>query len=185
MNDKNTPMPQIAHTLSAERKRLGLSIAEVARQANIAKSTLSQLENGVGNPSIETLWSICLVLDIQVSRLLEPPRQAVKIIRCGDGVTVTSSNKHYHATLLSACPPNVQRDIYWIDVSPGEVHFSEPHHPGVVEHVLITKGKARLGLVSDNYELNEGDYISYPGDLPHMFEALQDGTTDMLISEYR
>lgn len=185
MNRNEPPIAQIAATLNSERRRSGLSIAEVARQAKIAKSTLSQLENGVGNPSIETLWSICIVLGIPVSRLLESPKQETKVIRYGEGVTVASKRNNYHATLLAACPPNVSRDIYWIEVEPGELHYSEPHNQGVIEHVVITTGKARLGLVSESYELNEGDYISYPGDLPHLFEALQEGTRAMLISEYR
>lgn len=185
MNKNEPPIAQIAATLSSERKRSGLSIAEVARQANIAKSTLSQLENGVGNPSIETLWAICVVLDIPVSRLLEAPKQEIKVIRYGEGVTVASKRKTYQATLLAACPPNSNRDIYMIEVAPGQPHYSEPHNQGVIEHVLIMQGSARLGLVSESYELNEGDYICYPGDLPHMFEALQEGTRAILISEHR
>lgn len=50
----------------------GLSLAEVARRAGIAKSTLSQLESGNGNPSLETLWSLCVALDIPFAVLLEP-----------------------------------------------------------------------------------------------------------------
>lgn len=185
MNRNEPPIAQIAATLNSERRRSGLSMAEVARQAKIAKSTLSQLENGVGNPSIETLWSICIVLGIPVSRLLELPKQETKVIRHGEGATVVSKRKDYQATLLAACPPNANRDIYWIEVEPGKPHYSEPHSQDVVEHVVITRGKARLGLVSESYELNEGDYISYPGDLPHLFEALQEGTRAMLIYEHR
>lgn len=185
MSQIEPPIPQIAKALKYERNRLGLSIAEVARQAKIAKSTLSQLEAGIGNPSIETLWSICLVLNIQVSHLLEPPIQTPKVIRHGEGTTLASKNNNYRATLLAACPPNTCRDIYQIEVEPGQVHVSEPHHQGVVEHVIITKGKARLGLASENYELDEGDYISYSGALPHIFEALQGRTSAILVSEYR
>ncbi|QCG67573.2 MULTISPECIES: helix-turn-helix domain-containing protein [Pseudomonas] len=36
----------------------GLSLTELAKRAGVAKSTLSQLESGIGNPSIETLWSL-------------------------------------------------------------------------------------------------------------------------------
>lgn len=185
MTRNEPPIAQIAATLNAERQRSGLSIAEVARRAKIAKSTLSQLESGVGNPSIETLWSICIVLNIPVSRLLESPKEEIKIIRYGEGVSVSSENMDYQATLLSSCPPNVSRDIYWIEVKPGQPHYSEPHHTGVTEHVIIVKGRAKLGLVSESYELNEGDYITYPGDRQHVFEALQEGTRAMLISEYR
>lgn len=185
MKKNKPPIDQIAATLSTERLRSGLSIAETARRASIAKSTLSQLENGVGNPSIETLWSICVVLDIPFSRLIESPSPKTKVIRYGEGESVFSKCKDYQATLLSSCPANVSRDIYWVEVSLGQPFYSKPHNPGVIEHVIITKGRARVGLKSEPYNLSEGDYISYPGDLPHMFEALQEGTCAMLISEHR
>ena len=185
MDKSETPITKIAATLNKERLRAGLSIAEVARRANIAKSTLSQLENAIGNPSIETLWSICLVLDIPVSRLLESPKQETKVIRRGDGVTVASNDQSYQATLLSACPPNVSRDIYWIEASLNKPHHSKPHNDGVIEHIIVTKGKAKIGVALESYELNEGDYICYAGDLAHVFEALEGNACAMLISEYR
>ncbi len=58
------PISVIARSLVRERQRTGLSLAEIARRAGIAKSTLSQLEAGNGNPSPETLWSLCVALDI-------------------------------------------------------------------------------------------------------------------------
>ena len=53
------PIEIIAKGLTRERQRAGLSL-EVARRAGVAKSTLSQLEAGQGNPSIETLWALCV-----------------------------------------------------------------------------------------------------------------------------
>ena len=60
------PISVIAKSLVRERQRTGLSLAEIARRAGIAKSTLSQLEAGNGNPSLETLWSLCVALDISL-----------------------------------------------------------------------------------------------------------------------
>lgn len=69
------PISLIAKSLVRERARTGLSLAEVARRAGIAKSTLSQLESGNGNPSLETLWALCVALDIPFAQLLEPQAQ--------------------------------------------------------------------------------------------------------------
>lgn len=185
MTMNKPPIAQIAATLTKERLRSGLSISEVAKRAQIAKSTLSQLENGAGNPSIETLWSICVVLDIPFSRLIEEPSAETKVIRYGEGVSVLSNSHDYRATLLAACPNNVSRDIYWLEVAPNEPFYSEPHNAGTVEHVVIIQGRARLGTTNDVHQLNEGDYITYPADQPHVFEALEPNTKAMLISEYR
>lgn len=66
-----------------------------------------------------------------------------------------------------------------------ELFFSEPHNSGTIEHVVIIRGRARLSTANDLHKLSEGDYITYPGDRPHMFEALEPNTKAMLISEHR
>src|SRR6204780_4029613 len=109
----NTGLPsvveQVATALRRERHRTGLSLTEVARRAGIAKSTLSQLESGAGNPSLETLWAICVALDVPFPRLLAPPRPHVQVIRAGEGPTVSAAQADYQATLLAACPPGARR----------------------------------------------------------------------------
>ena len=57
---RNNPSRIDLLALSIKRERLaaGLSLTELAKRAGVAKSTLSQLESGIGNPSIETLWSL-------------------------------------------------------------------------------------------------------------------------------
>lgn len=113
------PISVIARSLVRERQRTGLSLAEIARRAGIAKSTLSQLEAGNGNPSLETLWSLCVALDIPFARLLEPQVQKTQVIRRGEGTKVVAEQAHYQAILLAACPPGARRDIYLLLTQPG------------------------------------------------------------------
>lgn len=72
MSISSPPIALISQALVRERKKSGLSLSEVSRRAGIGKSTLSQLESGTGNPSIETLWAICIALDIPFAKLIEP-----------------------------------------------------------------------------------------------------------------
>ena len=178
------PLEVIAASLRRERHRSGLSLTEVARRAGIAKSTLSQLESGTGNPSLETLWAICVALDAPFSRLLDPPRPATQVIRADEGPTVAAAQADYQATLLAACPPGARRDVYRIQAEPGHARASEPHMPGVVEHVVIGAGRALVGAAGEAAELSPGDYIRYPGDVPHVFQALEPGTNAVLVSEH-
>jgi len=178
------PLDAIAFALRRERERIGLSLSELAKRAGIAKSTLSQLESASGNPSVETLWALSVALDVPFARLIEPVRPKVQILRKGEGPAVFSERANYIATVLSACPPNARRDLYLITAEPGSIRESEPHMPGVIEHVVLCTGRARLGLTDDPVEVGPGDYIAYPGDLPHVFEALEPGTTSVMVSEH-
>ena len=181
---EKAPLEVIAASLRRERRRTGLSLTEVARRAGIAKSTLSQLESGTGNPSVETLWAICVALDVPFSRLLDPPRPHTQVIRAHEGPTVAAAEADYLATLLAACPPGSRRDIYRIQAEPGHPRASEPHMPGVVEHVVLSTGRALVGVTGEPVELAPGDYIKYPGDVAHVFEALEPATLAVLLSEH-
>ncbi|MBB5131854.1 transcriptional regulator with XRE-family HTH domain [Thermocatellispora tengchongensis] len=178
------PLDVIAASLRRERERAGLSLTELARRAEISKSTLSQLESGTGNPSVETLWALGVALNVPFGRLVQPPAPAVQVIRRGEGPAVASERADYIATLLASCPPHARRDIYLISAEPGTARESDPHMPGVVEHVVICSGRARLGIAEDPVELGPGDYIAYPGDVAHVFEALEPGTLAVLVSEH-
>jgi transcriptional regulator with XRE-family HTH domain len=183
-NTSGAPLEVIAAALRRERQRSGLSLTEVARRAGIAKSTLSQLESASGNPSLETLWALCVALDVPFSRLLDPPAPQTQVIRAGEGPTVASAQADYQATLLASSTPGARCDIYRIAAEPGHARASEPHMPGVVEHVVLGAGRALVGVTDQATELGPGDYIRYPGDRPHVFEALEPGTQAVLLSEH-
>ena len=174
----------IAASIRRERDRAGLSLTELARRAGIAKSTLSQLESGVGNPSVETLWALGVALGVPFSRLVDVPRPAVRVVRAGEGPVTYSERANYAATLLASCPPNARRDIFRIEVQPGEPRLSDPHMPGTTEHVVLSTGRALIGPADQPADLGPGDYISYPGDAPHIFRAFEPDTTAVMIMEH-
>lgn len=182
MDDLGT---RIARTLRREREARGLSVSELARRANVSKATVSQLEGGSGNPSVETLWALGVALDVPFAVLVDQQTNAPTLIRADDLAGVPSAAAAYSATLLSASPPGARRDVYLIQAEPGEPRRSDPHHAGTIEHVILIAGQAQVGPTGETIVLNPGDYLSYAGDALHVFEALEPGTSAVLISELR
>jgi transcriptional regulator with XRE-family HTH domain/quercetin dioxygenase-like cupin family protein len=84
-------MEQIGARLRQARKRMKLSLRELAERAAVSASLLSQIENGKVNPSVETLYSISDALKLPASELLaETPRTSETF--SGDGApTLTAS----------------------------------------------------------------------------------------------
>ncbi|AMW84261.1 helix-turn-helix domain-containing protein [Pseudomonas yamanorum] len=174
----------LALSIKRERQLAGLSLTELAKRAGVAKSTLSQLESGIGNPSIETLWSLATAMGLQVTRFFEQPQQHLRVIRANEGLTTYAETGHYAATLLADCPAGMRRDIYRLKVQPGEVRLSQPHPAGTVEHVVLCSGSANIGPANEPVLLYAGDYISYLANAPHVFEALEADTTAVMVIEH-
>jgi transcriptional regulator with XRE-family HTH domain len=173
----------VARSLRRERERAGISLTELARRAQIAKSTLSQLESGSGNPSLETLWALGVALRVPLSRLVDPPRPAVQVIRAGEGPEMRTEDAEYSAVMLAACPPGARRDVYRVRAQPGTPYLARPHVPGTCEHLILCTGRAHAGPDGEAVELAPGDYLRYPGDVPHVFDAQDPDTTAIIIME--
>jgi transcriptional regulator with XRE-family HTH domain len=185
MADGSVPLATIAAALRRERERVGVSLTELARRAGIAKSTLSQLEAGVGNPSVETLWSLGVALGVPISRLVEPQAPRVQVIRSGEGPRLRSDHADFTGTLLSAGSPHGRRDVYVVELEPGAARQAEAHIPGTVEHLICAAGRIRGGPADAPVELGPGDYAAFPGDIPHVYEALEPATWAVLVMEHR
>ncbi|MEU5698520.1 helix-turn-helix transcriptional regulator [Streptomyces aurantiacus] len=176
-------MEAISAAVRSERLRRGLSLSELARLAGLSKATVSHLEAGTGNPGVETVWALGVALGVPFSQLVTPPRSAVRIVRADEGSPTRAEESDYAATLLASCAPLARCDIYRICAGPGPARKSAPHLPGTTEHVIITAGRASAGPLDQAVELDIGDYVSYRGDIPHVFQALAQETNAVFVLE--
>ncbi len=178
-----TPVALIARALQRERNKAGMSLSALAEQAGLAKSTLSQLESGQGNPSVETLWALASALNIPFSFLFETPQAETTLIRADEGAQIASDSAEFCATLLANCPPASRRDLYRLNMHAGPVRRAKPHPQGTVEHALVISGTVRVGPDQDSQELKAGDYYRYPADVAHLYESLSDHAVVILVME--
>ena len=177
------PVDLIAANLRAERARADLSLSAVARLAGISKSTLSQLEAGQGNPSVETLWAVAVALEIPFARLVAAPRNPLRVVRAGERPAIRAEESNYAAALL-APGGHERRDLYVVSLEPGSPRLSEPHTRGTVEHVVVSAGSVRIGPAGQEVDLLPGDYVTFAGDVAHTAEALEPGSWSVLMMEH-
>ena len=148
---------EVGRRLRALRVERGISLSELARRAGLGKGTLSELETGQRNPTLDTLFAVTSALRLPLSAALpatpEPPPDAV-----GDAVSAWLVQQLRGA------------DVYRLAVHPGVVQRSDAHAPGVREQVLVVRG--RLRLADGTTVLGPGESLEYAGDAPHVWEAL-------------
>ncbi len=61
---------KLGRYIRAQRKTLGLTLPALAKASGVQKSTLSKIENGIGNPSLDTLVLIAKGLQVFVGHML-------------------------------------------------------------------------------------------------------------------
>src|ERR1700730_19402006 len=84
----------IAANLHRLRTARRMSLATLAARADVAKATLANLEQGRGNPTIETLWSLALGLGVAFSDLLEDRSETTTVVvRAQQGARVLGSTQ--------------------------------------------------------------------------------------------
>ena len=72
-------------------------------------------------------------------------------------------------------PPGARSSRRWTSSSPpARPAHSNPHPKGVVEHVLLTEGRLRAGPAGASTDIDTGDVLRFPGDVPHSYAALDD-----------
>src|SRR5689334_22735036 len=78
------PRPQDVLAANLRRMRIArrLSLSELARATGMSKATLSSVESGRSNPTVETLAALASALRVSLGELLEePPVGEVHVVR--------------------------------------------------------------------------------------------------------
>jgi len=151
-----------------------MTLADLAAAAGLGKSTLAQLESGKANPSVETLWAIAAALEVPFARIVEESRPSLRVVRASDLPPMHSAETPgWAGRLLTASHGRGSYDLYALDLEAGSVRHADPHHAGVVEHLVVVVGRLRAGPQTGPVLLEAGDMVTFACDVPHVYEALE------------
>lgn len=149
------------------RQQRGMSAAEMARRAGLSKATLSQLEAGNGNPTIDTLDAIAIALRIPITDLLARDADTGPVYRPGTDAEPGEVSRE----LLRRISSGNSLEIWRLRI-PAETELAGvPHATGTIEHLLIATGTVTAGPVDAPHELGPGDLLAFAGDAPHFYRT--------------
>ncbi|SDN68792.1 helix-turn-helix domain-containing protein [Vreelandella arcis] len=158
----------LGHHLQALRLERGWSLSQLASAAGIAKSNLSRLEQGNGNPTLDTIWRLAVQLNVPFGTLVAP----ITVPLGEDGVLVR---------LIDQGTDTPQIDAYWMRCAPHTIRHAEPHTPGSRESLTLLSGWLEAGPESATRTLTAGDSMAFPADQPHLYRT-QDAWATLLLT---
>ena len=164
----------VAANVRALRMQADMTLADLASEAGLGKSTLAQLESGKANPSVETLWAIAAALQVPFARIVEETRPSLRVVRAADVPPMHSAETPgWAGRLLTASHGRGTFDLYALDLEEGAVRHADAHHAGVLEHLVVVVGRLRAGPQDGPVLLEAGDMLTFGADVPHVYEALE------------
>ena len=160
----------VGERLRAARQARGLTVGTLADAAGVGKGSLSEIENGIRNPTLSTLQSVAGALGVPLSTLIaEQP-----------GARVASPG--VEARLLDVTRDGGQTvEVYRLRIDSGVHYRSVSHGPGVVEHLLVTDGRALVGRLGEETEIGAGSAAQWVSDVVHTYTALGAGPVESVL----
>lgn len=173
----------LAGNLRRARLERGLSLSELSRRSKIGKATLSQLEAGAGNPTIETVFSLSRALQVPISDLLDHQEPSgLTVVRAAD-VEVLRGEGVDLRPLRGIESGGAMFEVYDQRVRAGRRQDSLGHVG--TEHTIVQAGRLGVRVDDRDVELGPGDYVSFDARLPHAYTALAGPVRSVLLLQYR
>jgi transcriptional regulator with XRE-family HTH domain len=162
------------------REHRGESLRALALRAGLTPSFISQIERGVAQPSVSTLFRIADALEIPVAEIFHEVSATSRLIRREDRRHISFKGLEQElatpstATLLQLTIVTLAPDG---DSGPGLV----TDRPGE-ECMLVLAGKAEVTIGDERYVLREGDSLTFACATPHRLRNVAPEETRILIS---
>ncbi|MFD3874495.1 helix-turn-helix domain-containing protein [Streptomyces sp. NPDC058623] len=151
-----------------------MSLSELARRSKVGKGTLSELESGRRNPTLETLYALTTALKVPLSTALHDLASPAKI--SGHAVDAVLIERFEAEAAVT--------ETYRVRIRSGTTQESAAHSPGTTEHIFVLAGIARVGGLADPALIGPGKHGSWAADVPHLYQAPEGDVEALLIVRY-
>ncbi|MGH4031027.1 helix-turn-helix domain-containing protein [Actinomycetota bacterium Odt1-20B] len=165
---------QVGRRLSQLRDEQGMSLSELARRAGIGKGTLSELESGRRNPTLETLYALTTALGTHLTAVLSAPVEHAEL--SGTAVDARLIERFEDGAAVT--------EVFRIRIRAGQRQQSGAHTAGATEHLVAVTGTAVVGPATAPLQAGPGEHVEWAADVPHVYGAPSGDVEAVLVVRY-
>jgi len=105
-----------------------------------------------------------------VDELLGAPRARVRHWKSAEVATSRIGHGLVSRPLVPEPAPDETMTI--MSFEPGGALRGTPHLPGTREYFTCLEGRVSIGVAGERFDLDPGDVLGFPGNLPHAYQNL-------------
>jgi transcriptional regulator with XRE-family HTH domain/quercetin dioxygenase-like cupin family protein len=194
-------MEDLGRRLKEVRVRAGLTLRELARQADVSPSLISQIENGKSQPSVATLYTFSRLLNVSVDELFEDrPYAATNGSGMSPDAELHPSDPTHawqpseYANRVSVVHPSHRPQLSMAEGVVWERLAATPEHgvnfmkityaPGAAsadgdlithdgyEYGYVLSGEIAVTVGEEVFKLHPGESLGFDSSIPHVLRNL-------------
>lgn len=175
---RTVPAVELGARLREERELAGITVRGLARRLGVSASLLSQIERGLAQPSVGTLWALVSELGLSLDGLFPVeaggPRELPRVQRAEARRAIELDRGVRWERLTPGPDPDV--DFAFVTYEPGA--DAAPDGPRAAhrgrEYGYVIRGRLAIEIGEEALELGPGDAVVFGSRTPHRFRALGD-----------
>jgi transcriptional regulator with XRE-family HTH domain len=162
--------PVVGKNLRRLRGQRGLSLERLAKASGVSRAMLGQIELGQSAPTINVLWKIARALDLPFSALITMTGGAgTRLMRAREAKRLTSHDGGFVSRALFPFDAPRRVEFYELQLKGRSEERAEPHPPGTLENLIVTRGTLEMEVGTERHLLTAGDAILFEADKPHVY----------------
>ena len=161
----------IGRQVKAQRRKLDMTVGQLAALAGLSTGMLSKIENGLTSPSLSTLKGLAQGLNVPFTALFrnfEEQRDAA-FVKAGEGLKIERRGTragHRYALLGHGVHKQVAVEPYMITLNHESEVFPLFRHDGQ-EFLYVVEGEMDYHHGGSRYRMEPGDSLFFDADAPH------------------
>ncbi len=184
-SNETAPAPSGIRTLEASigaqirklRMGHGMTIAELARAANLSVGMMSKIENGQTSASLSSLQALANTLNIPIATFFQTfdEKRDATFVKAGEGLSIERRGTragHLYQLLGHSVRSPVQIEPYLIKLAKDADAYPVFQHAGH-EFIYMLKGEVIYRHADQTYRLTPGDSLFFDAEAPHGPEELR------------
>ena len=180
--DKPASLSHLGQRLEALRRGQRLTLEQLATDSGLSTGYLSQIENGSAVPSLTALQLIAAELGADVADFFpDERRRGTRLIRAGErhAFRIEPGSGEEYVVLAGQVHDRAYSVLYARHL-PGPGGSERPFRHLGEEFGLVLRGRLRLTIEGDAYEVGAGEWIHYSSHPSHSAHVVSEEPVEAL-----